>query len=632
MMDLKSTSALQTAARKALLVAMLAVTAACISSGPTAPRPVSGGQIQNLETRVRAAVQAGDFASAAELYAQLAASVSGGLRNDYLLESARLSAERGDSQLARRRANDARPGATREQQQAITVVLARVEALDRRPQAALDLLATVQPPSPDPVLRDAAAVRGQAFFQLGRHADAVRAFVEREVWLEDSAAILSNQRRIWDGFRQFPPPATLAPTGDPVVDGWLALAPLATTGSTDLRRSLLAWRETYTTHPAAGVLLAELLAAQRAAGFPAQIALLLPLTSPQRALALAIRDGFLAAHLGGTGAANTAIRVYDTQQGGPQNAYLRAQLDGADFIVGPLLPGDVEQIITQAGFVPTLALNFARTESSLLRSFYQFSLSQDDEARVIADTIASAGAATAIAFVPVNDRGNRTLNSFRAQFEARGGTLLDFVLYEPALQDFSRDVAGVLNITRSNQRQRRLAANLGTAPQFEPRRRQDVDAIFIAADDADVGRLLVPQLRLNSAGDIPTFATSDVFNPGSASRANDLNGVIFTDSPAVIAPDSDALDLQREIQAYWPQRGGLVRLYAMGFDAYRLVGSLYNGDRAAWPVRGMSGDLSLDEAGRIHRALPLAQFRNGRPVAYEMPVGGLAQRELVGTR
>ncbi len=138
---------------------------------------------------------------------------------------------RGDAQSARRRLNDARPGANRDQQQAITVLLAQLEVGDRKPQAALDLLATLQPPSTDPVLRDAAAARGQALFQLGRHADAVRALVEREVWLEDSAAILANQRMIWDGFRQYPPPAQLAPTGDRIVDGWLALAPLATSGT-----------------------------------------------------------------------------------------------------------------------------------------------------------------------------------------------------------------------------------------------------------------------------------------------------------------------------------------------------------------------------------------------------------------
>jgi hypothetical protein len=47
----------------------------------------------------------------------------------------------------------------------------------------------------------------------------------------------------------------------------------------------------------------------------------------------------------------------------------------------------------------------------------------------------------------------------------------------------------------------------------------------------------------------------------------------------------------------------------------------------------MSGDLSIDDAGRIHRSLPLAQFRNGRPV----PVAGTAPREggavgLIGNR
>jgi hypothetical protein len=34
-------------------------------------------------------------------------------------------------------------------------------------------------------------------------------------------------------------------------------------------------------------------------------------------------------------------------------------------------------------------------------------------------------------------------------------------------------------------------------------------------------------------------------------------------------------------------------------------------------MRGLSGDLSLDAQGRVRRVLPLAQFRNGRPVALD---------------
>ena len=301
MIDAQSTSALRIGATRALVVLLLASLAACISSAPQqATRPASASQIQSLEARARAAAKIGD-PTAAELYAQLAASTTGTQRIDYLIESARASIARGDTQLARRRLNDAKTGASRDQQQAITVQSARLELGDRKPQAALDMLATLQQPMTVPVQSDAAAVRGQALFELGRPADAVRALVEREVWLDDSASILANQRLIWDGLRKHPPAAPVAPTGDRIVDGWLALAPIATSNPADLRRSLLRWRETYTDHPAAGVLLADLLAAQRATGFPTQIALLLPLTSPQRAQALAIRDGFVAAHLRNAG-------------------------------------------------------------------------------------------------------------------------------------------------------------------------------------------------------------------------------------------------------------------------------------------------------------------------------------------
>jgi outer membrane PBP1 activator LpoA protein len=52
----------------------------------------------------------------------------------------------------------------------------------------------------------------------------------------------------------------------------------------------------------------------------------------------------------------------------------------------------------------------------------------------------------------------------------------------------------------------------------------------------------------------------------------------------------------------------------MGFDAYRLMQGLYSAD-TFWPLDGMSGSLSVDADGRIRRALPFAQFQNGRPNA-----------------
>ena len=613
MIDVQFTGALRRAATTVLALALVGFAACTSVTTPTRPAP---GGTPNLEARARSAAEARNYSAAADLYSQLAASTTGAARIDYLLEAARLAAEAGDTAVARRRLNDARGGANAAQQQRIAVLLARFELAERRPQVALDMLAALPQPLGDGARSDAAAVRGQALFQVGRPTEAVRVLTERELWLNDTASILANQHLIWDGLRQTPGTTPLAPVGDKTVDGWLALGPLVASSGQELRRALLTWRQTYTDHPAAGGLLAELMAAQRGTAWPTHIALLLPLSSPQRVEALAIRDGFMAAHLRGTHGAGTTVRVYDTAQGS-QQAYLKAQLDGADFIVGPLLKPDVDQVIGQAGFVPTLALNFATKQGSFLRSFYQFALAPEDEARTIGATAAVAGAKTALAFVPNNARGYQIRDAFRAEFEARGGQLLDWSAYEPTLQDFSQPIAALLNITRSNQRYRRLAANLGEPVQFEARRRQDVDMIFIVANNR-TAHLLVPQLRFYSANDIPTYATADIFDPAGTQRDSDLNGLIFADTPSLLAPDEATASLETEWRSFWPQRASQLRLYGMGIDAYALISSLFNAN-GAWPLRGLSGDLSLDDQGRVHRTLPLGQFRNGRPAAIDQP-------------
>ncbi len=626
MNDKQFTSALHRAART-LTVALLAACAACTTVTPT-QRPT--GDTAALEQRARSAVEAGNLQAAAELYTQLAAASSGASRNDFLLQAARLAADYGDTALARRRLAEAR-GLTPAQQQLSTVTAARLDLADGRPQAALDALATLPQALAEPAQSDAAAVRGQALFRVGRPVDAVRTLVEREVWLMDAPAILANQRMIWDGFRQLPAGATMASTGDAVIDGWLALAPLTASTGPELRRSLLTWRQTYTTHPAAAGLLAELLAAQRATAFPSQIALLLPLSSPARAATLAIRDGFIAAHLRNPGNSATSIRVYDSARLGSAEAYLRAQLDGADFVVGPLIRNEVDQVIGQAGFVPTLALNFATNDTTFLSSFYQFALAPEDEARAIADAAIAAGATTALAFVPSNQRGYQIRDGFRAAFEAAGGQVVGWSGYEPTLADFSRPVAELLNVTRSQDRHRRLAANLGLPVQFpEARRRQDVDMIFVVADST-TGRLIASQLRFFGAGDIPVYATAEIFDLARTARATDLNGFIFADAPSALGADDGASEALADPQTLSPQRS---RLYGMGVDAYSLIASLYASEGTPLSLRGLSGELSLDMQGRVRRSnLPLAQFRNGRPVAVQpSATQAIDTRSFIGQR
>jgi outer membrane PBP1 activator LpoA protein len=510
-------------------------------------------------------------------------------------------------------AREARVGADLDQQNTVLALQARIELAMANPQAALATLAQIRAPVSIPVLREATEVRGLAFFALGRHAEGVRELAEREIWLESAEEIIANQRLIWNSLPQQP----LQATGDAVVDGWLALAPVALVEGdpVEFRRRLLEWRRVYVDHPAAGGLLAELLRAQRTAGArPARIALLLPLTTAQRAQALAVRDGFMAAHLESGAVRETTINVYDTSARGAPDAYLQAQLDGADFIVGPLLRGEVEAVVGQSGFVPTLSLNWAQAELPLLQNFYQFGLAPEDEVVAIARQAIASGQRTAVALVASDERGYRLLNNFRAEFEALGGQLLSSAGYVPGVQDVSGAIRDLLNVSRSEQRYRRLAANLGVDIAFEARRRQDIDMIFLQADSR-MGRLLAPNLRFYYAGDIPTYATSEIYEPGNRGGDADLNGVMFPDVPLLLLPDSRSAALTHSLQTYWPQRAAQwVRLYGFGFDAYELIQPLYNLEAGAWPLTGFSGQLSIDAAGKIRRSMPFAQFRNGRPV------------------
>ncbi|HEU4619340.1 MAG TPA: penicillin-binding protein activator [Gammaproteobacteria bacterium] len=603
----------------ALVALVTALVVAACTSEQAVRRP--SGDAASLERRAEAEEQGGDFGAAAQLHRTLAERSSGTEKARHLLEAARLDIRIDNLAGAAAELDQAAAVADADQAMLISVLQADIAVHRNQTDAALARLAGLPKQLPPALLTEADRVRGAALFAAGRPVDAVRALVERETWLDSAPAILANQRLIWDGLAASPAAQTAKPSGDPIVDGWLALAPTAAAHPSDeeLRRRLLDWRRRYADHPAATGLLAELLRGQREnQTFPSQIALLLPLGSPQRVAAVAIRDGFLAERFSDAQGRESTIRVYDTASLGAQQAYSRAQLDGADFIVGPLLAPDVEQIVPGAGAVPTLALNYATAQTEFPAGFYQFGLSTEDEVQTVAEQAIRRGARTAVALYPTSARGIRILNSFRADFEALGGRVLADAGYDPAAQEFSGPIETLLNLDRSQQRRTRLAANLGVSLAFEPRRRQDVDMIFVADLDHQTGLLLAPALRFHYAGDIPTFATSEVYVPGRGSGDSDLDGIYFPVSPWLVDTAPDSLALRRSLETYWPQRArsDVIRFYGLGVDAYRLVRALY-GRAESWPLEGVSGNLVLDSSGRIHREMPLAQFRGGRPVAVE---------------
>jgi uncharacterized protein len=144
--------------------------------------------------------------------------------------------------------------------------------------------------------------------------------------------------------------------------------------------------------------------------------------------------------------------------------------------------------------------------------------------------------------------------------------------------------------------------------------RTDAAFVFVAAGSAGVARQILPELKFHFAGDIPVYSTSDSFEPDPAANS-DLDGMLFPDMPWMVANDPVTAQIRDGVRAAWPARTARRdRLYAFGFDAYRLVPALRSkSPTQASEISGVTGHLHLDDQNRIRRDLDWAQIRNGVP-------------------
>jgi len=453
--------------------------------------------------------------------------------------------------------------------------------------------------------------RAKAQFQLGRAFDGVRSMTARERFAPP-ATVADSRRALWDMLRAAAMRgANLnAPKGaDPITVGWLELARVAAQGARNpvAERSQLAdWARRYPAHPANGALLAAMQTdVAPPAQLPSQIALLLPLTGRLSDAGEALRDGFLAAYYQQDPAARPRIKIYDAADDAAV-VYRRAIADGAGFVVGPLGKENVQAVTRTAdGTVPTLALNFLPEGDAQPARFFQFALAPEDEARQVAERLLASGRRVGVALVPSGEWGARVLAAFQATFTAGGGTLTATRTFAAGTSDYSEPLVAILGFDESQRRFRAVTGAVGPL-QFTPRRRNDLQFVFLAGQPVQ-GRLVRSQLKFQYAGDLPVFSTSDIYDPNPIAN-QDLEGVSFLDIPWMIDDDKTVADLRSSVQQLWPantRRRG--RLFAMGFDAWRLIGVLRDArGPITEPIPGMTGRLTVDAGGRVRRGLDWA--------------------------
>jgi uncharacterized protein len=398
--------------------------------------------------------------------------------------------------------------------------------------------------------------------------------------------------------------------------GWVELINMVRDNEADIEQQVIAvnrWQDRWNQHPAVDTLPESLAFAQQLLQQrPQRIALLLPLGE---AAGRAVIEGFLAAYYDAVSQDQVTpdIMIFDTTGiTDIMPLYRQATESSPDLIIGPLRKESVRQLQGQQRLaVNTLALNYGDADRLNPPGFFQFGLAPEDEIRQAARVAWLQGYRSAAVLTPGGEEFERIQMTFAEQWQSLGGQLVSTATYGAA-STYSTTIQRMLNTDASQARADQL---LDTLPrnnmEFVPRRRQDVDFVFLQANPVE-GRQLKPTLGFHYAGDLPVIAMPAIYDiPRSASGNRDLNGVVFLDAPWML-DDSDPLkSISNE---NWPSSAAAVqRLRAMGIDIYRLHARLaqlqnFPGTR----IQGATGLLKMREDGAIERELLLARFVNGQ--------------------
>lgn len=494
--------------------------------------------------------------------------------------------------------------------------------------AALKLIERLGKPTHPAQQRAVGLVRAQALGLAGDHVAAAR---ER---INLSALLTSEQRdanddAIWHELQAIPWQALeqLANDSTEALErGWFELAAIMAEPYAELEDQLARtqrWQARWPRHPAAkrippSVAALPQLVAQR----PNHVALLVPLEGNLGAAGRAIRDGFMAAYYFafGNGAHTPELHVYDTTNADPVNLYYQAVSSGAQLVVGPLEKTNVSLLNALSERpVPVLALNYLPTTEHAGSNFYQFGLAPEDEAEQVAHQAWRKGYRRALVFYPEGEWGERISGTFNALWLELGG---DITLSSSfgRLSTLDDSVAHALLIADSELRAKRVTRILGEEPEFYPRRRKDLDFVFLISRPVEA-RVLKPMLAFYFAGDLPVYSTSAVYTGVTAtSQDSDLNGIRFCDMPWRISDDPIKAQMQKGLSG---ASGNLSTLFALGVDAYRLyprLGLLLAHSDSQY--YGVTGALRMPDGHRVKRGLMWAQFVDGRPEAMPMVVSG----------
>ncbi len=478
--------------------------------------------------------------------------------------------------------------------------------------------------SPDYIV-DILELRAQAFSGMGDTLKSLQIRTELSRHLDEYSQSANNQNEIWRllALARNEELTSWMQQSNAELQGWISLAQTKRAHYSNidqLNAALNTWRSNYPNHPASENLLISILESyENYLAIPENIALLLPMSGRFAQIAEVIYAGIKSAReLRIDTQYSPTINLYDTGDN-PQDIlyhYQRAIDDGADFVIGPLKKEAVEILAQQTELpVPALTLNYHPPHIQSPSNLFQFGLLPEDEAIQVAERASLDEHFSAVILSPVGEWGERLAHAFQSRFEELNGIVLDTQYYASNHTDFSVPLKTALQLDLSEGRYRQLRSILGQNLEFEPRRRQDVDMVFMVASPR-TARILRPQINYYYATDLPVYSTSHVFSGiENISRDRDINGVLYCDIPWLLNPSAEHEIMLELLELEASESYQLLpRFAALGIDAYYLPTKL--AELAALPYeryRGVTGKLKVVDGNKVFRELNWAQFVNGKP-------------------
>ena len=471
-------------------------------------------------------------------------------------------------------------------------------------------------------------IRSRGVLAIGKPMESAQLRMQIGQYLQTPQEIEKNHDFIWAALNRISESAMIRAIKEqqtPEVRGWLELNLIARRSNmlpAKMEPWIDQWYQRYGEHPAAPSYAINLLEeSKRVYINPTRIALMLPFSGRLEKVADAIQNGFLYAYYQDPARiADLEIINASTNPAEFNLQYEQAIQNGADFVVGPISKDLIDLLQQREELpVPTLTLNYGNDMDEAGLNLYQFGLRPEDEAEQIADLALSQGRHHALVLVPDTEWGYRLQRAFSKRFEGLGGQVVGSTVYPAKQNDYSAAIKNLLNLTTSNHRKSILQQEIREQVQFEARRRQDVDMIFIAANSRQA-RLIKPQLKFHHAQDLPVYATSHISSSvGNPDDDRDLNEILFVDIPWMLN-NRDNSDY-KQVSRLWPDSSQrFSRLFALGIDAYRMIPSLrrlmINPEETSLHN---TGQLSVDKNGRVHRSLLMATYENGRARLLQTP-------------